>query len=99
MLTEKYWDRELTLARAKENALRQTAKKSATGGKATPAEEKAAFEKLRGEQMTERERTVLDVGISNAEYHYLGSAKILGGIGKGMAETLAELKHLTKSTP
>ncbi len=99
MLTEKYWDRELTLLRAKENTIRQAAKKTATGGKATAAEEKAAFEKLRAEQLTERERTVLDTGVSNAEYHYLGSAKILGGIGKGMAETMAELKHLTKSTP
>lgn len=97
--TEKFWDRELTLARAKENALRQTAKKNASGGKATPAEEKAAFEKLRAEQLTARERTVLDTGVSNAEYHYLGSAKILGGIGKGMAETMAELKRLTKLAP
>lgn len=99
LLTEKYWDRELTLARAKENTLRQAAKKTASGAKATPAEEKAAFEKLRGEQLTERERAVLDTGVSNAEYHYLGSAKILGGIGKGMAETMAELKRLTKSAP
>lgn len=99
LLTEKYWDRELTLARAKENTIRQVAKKTASGGKATPAEEKAAFEKLRAEQLTERERQILDVGVSNAEYHYLGSAKILGGIGKGMAETMAELKHLRKTTP
>jgi len=42
---------------------------------------------------------VLDTGVSNAEYHYLGSAKILGGIGKGFAEALAESKHLTKTTP
>jgi Carbohydrate esterase, sialic acid-specific acetylesterase len=99
LLTEKYWDRELTLARAKENSLRQAAKKNATGGKATPAEEKAAFEKLRAEQLTERERQILDIGVSNAEYHYLGSAKILGGIGKGMAEMMADLKQLKKITP
>jgi alpha-galactosidase len=99
LLTEKYWDRELTLARAKENTLRQAAKKNATGGKATPAEEKTAFEKLRAEQLTERERQILDVGVSNAEYHYLGSSKILGGIGKGLAETMADLQHLKKSAP
>ncbi|MBA3699295.1 MAG: hypothetical protein H0W78_10610 [Planctomycetes bacterium] len=99
VLTEKFWDRELTVLRSKENALRQAAKKNATGGKATPAEERAAFEKLRGEQLSERERTVLDTGVSNAEYHYLGSAKILGGIGKGMAEAMADLKHLTKTAP
>lgn len=99
VLTERYWDRELTQLRAKENALRQTAKKTATGSKATPAEERAAFDKLRAEQLTEHERKVLDTGVSNAEYHYLGSAKILGGIGQGFAEAMATLKQLTKVTP
>jgi hypothetical protein len=43
---------------------------------------------------------VIDKGISNLEFHYLGSAKILGGIGKGLAEAMADLKKLNlKSTP
>ena len=35
------------------------------------------------------------------EFHYLGSAKILGGVGKGLAEAMAELKQLkmTKYEP
>jgi hypothetical protein len=37
---------------------------------------------------------VLEKGISNLEFHYLGSAKILGGVGKGLAEAMAELKQL-----
>jgi len=45
-----------------------------------------------------RERQVLEKGISNLEFHYLGSAKILGGIGKGLAEAMAELNQL-KTTP
>ena len=40
---------------------------------------------------SERERLVLEKGISNAEFHYLGCAKILGGVGKGLAEAMAEL--------
>ena len=56
-------------------------------------EEKAALEKLLAEGLTERERQVLEKGISNLEFHYLGSAKILGGIGKGLAEAMAELKQ------
>jgi len=91
VLTEQYWDRELTVLRAKENALRQQAKALAAANKLTPAEERAAFTKLRAEGLTERERKVLDTGISNQEYHYLGSAKILGGIGKGFAEAMAAL--------
>lgn len=94
MLTEKYWDQELTAAKAKDTAIRQQAKKLAADGKMSPAQEKAALEKLRTEGLTERERQVIEKGISNLEFHYLGSAKILGGIGKGFAETMAELKQL-----
>jgi Carbohydrate esterase, sialic acid-specific acetylesterase len=96
VLTEKYWDKELTAAKAKENALKQQAKKLATEQKLKPAEEKAALEKLRAEGLTERERTVLEKGISNLEFHYLGSAKILGGVGKGLAEAMAGLKGLAR---
>jgi len=92
VLAEKYWDRELKAARAKEGELKQRAKKLAKEGNLKPAEEKAALEKLRAEGLTERERQVMEKGISNAEYHYLGSAKILGGVGKALAEAMAELK-------
>ena len=63
-------------------------------GKLKPAEEKSEIEKLRMKDLTERERLVLEKGISNQELHYLGSAKILGGIGKDLAESMAELKQL-----
>ena len=87
--TEKFWDQELTAARTKENAIKQQAKKAATDGKLKPAEAKAALEKMLTEGLTERDRLVLEKGVSNAEFHYLGSAKILGGIGKGFAEAVA----------
>ncbi len=93
---EKYWDQELTAAKAKETKIRQQAKKLATEGKMKPAEEKAALESMLAKGLTERERQVLEKGISNLEFHYLGSAKILGGIGKGLAEAMAELKQYKK---
>jgi hypothetical protein len=93
VLTEQYWDRELKAARAKENEIKQRAKKLAKEGNMKRADEKAALEKLRAEGLTKRERLVLEKGISNAEFHYLGSAKILGGIGKGFAEGIAELNQ------
>lgn len=93
VLTEKYWDQELTLAKNKENEVKQKAKKLAAEKKMNADEERALQEKMRLEELTERERQVIDKGISNQEFHYLGSAKILGGIGKGFAETMAELKH------
>ena len=96
--TEKYWDGELTRAKAKENEVKQKAKKLANESKLKPEEEKGMLEKLLVEELTERERLVLAKGISNLEFHYLGSAKILGGIGKGLAEAMAELKQLKRSS-
>ncbi len=96
VLAEKYWDRELTVAKTKENEVKQKAKKLATDGKMKPDAERALQEKMRTEGLTERERLVIEKGISNQEFHYLGSAKILGGIGKGLAEAMAELKQLKK---
>ena len=46
--------------------------------------------------LRERERQVLEKGVSNLEFHYLGSAKILGGVGKGLAEAMAGLRGPVK---
>ena len=96
VLAEKYWDRELKTARTKEGEIKQRSKKLAEEGAMGPAEEKSLFDKLRAEGLTERERLVLEKGISNFEFHYLGSAKILGGVGKGLAEAMGELKQPKK---
>ncbi len=92
VLTEKCWDQELTKLRAQENVIRQQVKKLVSDGKIESAEERATFEKLRTEQLSDRDRQILDTGISNAEFHYLGSAKILGRIGIEFAEAIAALR-------
>lgn len=92
VLTEKYWDLELKSLRAKESAIRQRVKQMVKDGQVKAADERTTFDKEIATELTERERKALATGVSNAEFHYLGSAKILGGIGKGMAEAMAELK-------
>lgn len=94
VLAEKYWDRELKAARAKETAIKERVRKTAKDGKMAPAEEKVLLQKELLTGLTDRERQVLEKGVSNLEFHYLGSAKILGGVGKGLAEAMAELNHL-----
>ena len=86
----------MTLAKAKEKELEQKARKQAKEEKFSPREEKALVERMRREGLSERQRAVIEKGISNLEFHYLGSAKILGGVGKGLAEAMAELKQLKK---
>ena len=93
VLTENYWDLELSAAKAKDNDLKQDAKKLAKEKSLTPAQERATYETLRKEKLTERERTILEKGVSNFEFHYLGCAKILGGIGQGLAESLVKISH------
>jgi alpha-galactosidase len=88
---EKYWDRELTVAKEKEKQVEQKAKQQAKELGLKPDEEKALIQKMRREGLSQREQFVIEKGISNLEFHYLGSAKILGGIGKGLAEAIAAL--------
>jgi len=57
------------------------------------------METMRTEGLTDRERLVIEKGISNFEFHYLGSAKILGGVGKGLAEAMADLNRPTEGSP
>lgn len=91
VLTEKYWDMELESLRAKDRTLQKSVKAAKEKDQLNGQNEKQLLEKLRAETFDERERTLLVKGASNAEYHYLGSAKILGQIGRAFAESLFEM--------
>jgi FtsZ-binding cell division protein ZapB len=88
--TENYWDMELEELRERDRQLQNEIKSLQQDGKLgeTP---KTALESRRAKAFTPREREILAKGASNAEFHYLGSAKILGQIGKAFAETLFEM--------
>lgn len=91
VLTENYWDMELVALRARDGEVNQKVKQLVSNGDIQKSEQNAAREKLRAEMFSPRELETLKKGVSNQEYHYLGSAKIMAQIGKGFAESLAEL--------
>jgi alpha-galactosidase len=86
--TEQFWDLELDELRRKDAQLKKTLRQRREAGELTDAEVKELLEKKRSEMFTPRERKILADGASNFEFHYLGSAKILGQIGKKFAEAL-----------
>jgi alpha-galactosidase len=92
VLTENCWDPLQTAAdkrkwevRGKIDKLKKDGRNFAKG------EEEELFKKMLAETCTPAELEALK-GISNQGYHYLGSAKILGGIGKAFAEALGPLQ-------
>ncbi len=91
VLTEKFWDsrlEELVTRSFKVDRKRDELRKDAS---LTAEQRVEALEKYRSEIFTPEELKLL-TGASNREYHYLGAAKILGPIGKAMAEAFVELK-------
>lgn len=112
VFTQKYWPAELDSIKAKERKcssefkVTHKAKYEELKAKAkTPnrselrkanavlrAELRAALAKI----LTEDELFLLDNGISNQSYHYWGSTKCFGQIGKAFAEELVALKKKSK---
>lgn len=93
VLTEKFWDQELAALRTRQakigDAVRNASKESKLDGKTR----ETMREKLMSEEFSEEERDIIAKGISNLEYHYLGSAKIMTQIGKAFAEAVHELQN------
>lgn len=97
VLTENYWDQELTILKDREGKVRQEVKKAASEKELSRQEQRDLEAKLRKEAFSARELEVLQKGVSNAEYHYLGSAKVLSGIGRGFADAMLELLENDRS--
>jgi len=99
VLTEKYWDPELDAVAEKNNQVSQKARALRDANKGfpdktgtiSPQAQKELVEKFRAELLTPRDLELLK-GITNAEYHYRGSAKIMAQIGKAFAEAIHSMK-------
>lgn len=91
VLTENYWDMELAGLRVREAQVKQKAKQIQQEKKLDREQAKASLDELLDSEFTKQERMVLEKGVSNFEFHYLGCAKILAQIGKGFAEAFENI--------
>ena len=86
VLTKNYWDHhhsKLSSRMGKVNARRR----SLGNDKTLSAEERRKLVETYKEEIR-----ILETGISNAAYHYMGSSKVLGQIGKAFADALAKMQ-------
>jgi alpha-galactosidase len=102
VFTENYWPTELDVLLAKTNEFKNESKRKAKKLKVkemSREDRQKAQAKIKDEMraniekaLTKDELFLLDNGMSNQGYHYYGSAKCLGQIGRAFAEALVELK-------
>lgn len=92
VLTENYWDLELSQLKDREGKINQEVKKTQKEKKLTGKEAQELRAELQKKEFTDLELEKMKKGISNAEFHYLGSGKVLAGIGIGFAEAMIDLQ-------
>ena len=61
-------------------------------GKMTKQQQAAYLRELEDKLLTPEDRALWKRGASNQAYHYFGSAKILGQIGKAFAEAMLKME-------
>tara|TARA_B100001250_G_scaffold139324_1_gene119322 strand:+ start:8478 stop:9668 length:1191 start_codon:yes stop_codon:yes gene_type:complete len=92
VFTENYWDlqlSELVNRNGKVNAKRRELSNDQT---LTREQRDNIIADFTTKLFTKKELKILEVGTSNAAYHYLGSAKILAQIGKAFANALQAME-------
>ncbi len=88
--TGKYWDHQLEALETK--SLEIGKKKAELNDQGLEGEAlKKAYAEYRAKHITPLEEGILRKGISNQGYHYLGSAKIMCGLGKAFAEAMIDI--------
>jgi len=91
VFTENYWDSELGKVYLKNQEAQGMARKLRKAGNLSAAAQKKQVDAFRDKLFSDKDRELM-IGITNKEYHYLGSAKILGQIGKAFAEAMLEMQ-------
>lgn len=96
VLTEKYWDMELTALKRRDGEVSKKVKKIQAEQKLKGKEVRELRAKMRKEEFSDLDLKKMEIGISNAEFHYLGSGKVMAGIGIGFAEAVLKLHENKK---
>ena len=91
--TEEYWDGQLTELNARWGQVRGKSRELNQDKSLSSDERQQQLQKFTADLFTESELKIHQTGISNAEYHYLGSGKVLAQIGRAFADALAETTH------
>jgi hypothetical protein len=94
VLTEKFWDMEMVDLREKEKQIKQQVdeiNQQVKENKLTREQGDAALAKLYAQTFAARELVILKESVSNADFHYMGSARIMAPIGKAFAESMVEM--------
>lgn len=94
VLTENFWDMEVVRLREREQKIKPEVNEVSAAiksGEMPDEEGRASIEKLYADTFDQRELEILRDSVSNAEYHYLGSAGIMAQIGKAFAEALGKV--------
>jgi alpha-galactosidase len=92
--TEVFWDREVASLRLREDRIKpelERIRAEVKGGSRKRAEADAEISALYASRFNQRELVLLRDSVSNHEYHYLGSARILAPIGEAFAESAVAL--------
>ena len=94
VLTENCWDMELTELRYRERFMNQEiqARLKSDDARQLGKDEKDALRlEIRQKNFSQEQWDTLQSGVSNAEYHYLGSAKIMVRIGVSFAQAMLSM--------
>ncbi|MCA9071939.1 MAG: hypothetical protein KDA84_23585, partial [Planctomycetaceae bacterium] len=100
VLTENYWDMSVVELRKKEKEIKPQLDKirqQIKDKKLSREEGNTAIDELYKKTFSSRELVILKDSVSNADYHYMGSGKVMTQIGKGFADAMLEL--MKKHTP
>ena len=88
--TGKHWDHKLAALNVKAHQVNRQSNvfrhEQGLEGEAL----KKAFAEYRAKNITPEEELILKNGVSDGDFHYLGSGKIMVGIGRGFAQALAK---------